>query len=318
MTIDDDGLVHRPVLYHEIIHALQPKEKGLYVDCTLGAGGHAWGILDASSPSGKLLGFEVDPQVLIIAKERLAIFGSRAIIVQASYITLMQQLLSVGWAKVDGIILDLGVSSLQLDTPERGFSFRYDAPLDMRFDPSNPVTAEDIVNSFSEKELADLLYHYGEEKKSRQIARLLIASRPISSTGRLAELVTRALGKTKRSSHGTSIHPATRTFQALRIAVNKELDALETVLPQAVSALATGGRLAVISFHSLEDRIVKDFFRRESKDCICPPKQPQCTCDHHAQITEITRHPIIPTLEEKKKFPRSRSAKLRVAQKLDQ
>ena len=316
MDRNNDGLFHRPVLYHEIINALQPKEKGLYVDCTLGAGGHAWGILDLSSPTGKLLGLDVDPQSLIIAKERLAAFGSRAIIVQASYITLIQQLSNMGWSKVDGIVLDLGVSSMQFDTTERGFSFRYDAPLDMRFDPNSLVTAADIVNSLPEKELADLLFQYGEEKRSRKIAKMIIASRPILTTGQLANIVTRAFEKVKRSPSRNSIHPATKTFQALRIAVNHELDALETVLPQAVSALVPGGRLAVIAFHSLEDRIVKHFFRRESRDCICPPKQPQCTCDHYAQIIEITRHPLMPTPEEKKSNPRSRSARLRIVQKL--
>jgi len=316
MDRNNDGLFHRPVLYHEIINALQPKEKGLYVDCTLGAGGHAWGILDLSSPTGKLLGLDVDPQSLIIAKERLAAFGSRAIIVQASYITLIQQLSNMGWSKVDGIVLDLGVSSMQFDTTERGFSFRYDAPLDMRFDPNSLVTAADIVNSLPEKELADLLFQYGEEKRSRKIAKMIIASRPILTTGQLANIVTRAFEKVKRSPSRNSIHPATKTFQALRIAVNHELDALETVLPQAVSALVPGGRLAVIAFHSLEDRIVKHFFRRESRDCICPPKQPQCTCDHYAQIIEINRHPLMPTPEEKTSNPRSRSARLRIAQKL--
>ncbi len=201
---------------------------------------------------------------------------------------------------------------MQLDTAERGFSFQSDAPLDMRFDPSNPVTADDLVNSLSEKDLADLLFRYGEEKRSRKVARAIIRSRPIHSTRQLAEVVS---GATHSGRPG--MHPATRTFQALRIAVNQELEAVEAVLPQAVDSLAPGGRLAVISFHSLEDRLIKQFFRRESQDCICPPRQPVCTCGHHAVIREITRRPVEAGPEEIIENPRSRSAKLRVAEKLN-
>ena len=225
-----NGLPHHPVLYHEIIHALRPTGGGFYVDATLGAGGHAWGILEASSPDGRLLGLDVDPQALELARQRLAPFGQRAILVQASYTTLSDQLAVLEREAVDGILLDLGVSSMQLDTPQRGFSFLADAPLDMRFDPENPVRAADLVNTLPEAELADLLYAYGEERRSRQIARAIVNARPLHTTTQLADVVTWAAGKSDRP--GRRIHPATRTFQALRIAVNRELEALETVLPR--------------------------------------------------------------------------------------
>ena len=305
------SLPHQPVLYNEIIHALRPQSSNSYIDGTLGAGGHARGILEASSPDGRLLGMDVDPQALAVARERLAEFGSRAVIIQASYTTLSEQLDKLGWDKVDGILLDLGLSSMQLDTPERGFSFKADAPLDMRFDPRNPVTAADLVNNLPEKELADLIYRYGEERRSRQVARAIVKARPIETTQELAQLVARAVRGGRQD-----IHPATKTFQALRIAVNQELEALETVLPQAVASLNPGGRLAVIAFHSLEDRRVKQFFRQESRDCICPPRQPICTCEHIATIREITRRPIMPQEEEIQENPRARSARLRVAEKI--
>ncbi|MBN1146516.1 MAG: 16S rRNA (cytosine(1402)-N(4))-methyltransferase RsmH [Anaerolineales bacterium] len=315
-------LPHQPVLYHEIIHALQPAGGGFYVDGTLGAGGHAWGILDASSPDGRLLGLDVDPQALALARQRLAPFGQRATLVQASYTTLSQQLASLGWGAVDGVLLDLGVSSMQLDTPLRGFSFLADAPLDMRFDPANPVQAADLVNTLPEAELADLLFRYGEERRARQIARAIVSARPLHTSSQLAEVVARAVGRGrrgagKRAAPGGRIHPATLTFQALRIAVNRELEALEAVLPQALDALAPSGKLAVISFHSLEDRIVKNFFRRESRDCLCPPRQPVCTCGHRAALIELTRRPIRPQQIELQNNPRSRSARLRVAQKMN-
>jgi 16S rRNA (cytosine1402-N4)-methyltransferase len=289
---------HHPVLYNEILNFLQPRREGYFVDGTLGAGGHARGILEASSPDGRLLGLDVDPQALALASKRLFIFGERVIIRKASYVTLAEQLRAVGWSKVQGILFDLGASSMQFDTAERGFSFREDAPLDMRFDPDNPVRAADLVNSLSEQELADILYQYGEERRAYQVARAIVRARPISTTGK----------------HG--MHPATRTFQALRIAVNQELEALEKALPQAVEALAPGGRLAVISFHSLEDRTVKQFMRKESRDCLCPPRQPVCTCGHKASLHEVTRHPIEPGEQEIQENPRARSARLRVAEKL--
>jgi len=315
MSESFDGLSHRPVLYHQIIHALRPSPACLYVDGTLGAAGHAWGVLQASSPDGRLLGLDLDPQALEIARTRLQPFGDRAVLRQASYTSLLEQLQALGWEQVNGILLDLGVSSMQFDTPQRGFSFQADAPLDMRFDPQAPLRASDLVNNLPEQELAQLLYRYGEEARARQIAQAIVRARPVHTTAQLADIVVSASGKRHKGA-GRSIHPATLTFQALRIAVNRELEALETVLPQATAALAPGGRLAVISFHSLEDRIVKQFFRRESQDCLCPPRQPVCTCGHKATLIEITRRPLMPQPDEIAQNPRSRSARLRVAERV--
>ena len=302
--------MHLPVLYQEIINALRPKNEGLYVDCTVGGGGHAWGVLEASAPDGFLLGMDVDPQALAFARERLAPFGNRVNLVKDSYTNLSAQLDSLGWDMVDGIILDLGVSSIQLDNPERGFSFREEGPLDMRFDPTQPITAGDLVNTLSENELADILYRYGEERRSRQVAHAIVQSRSLHTTRELADVVARA------TIGGGRIHPATRTFQALRIAVNDELETIEAVLPQTIEALKPGGRLAVIAFHSLEDRIVKQFVRQQSRDCLCPPEQPVCNCGHRACLREANRKPVRPTESEIQANPRARSARLRVAEKI--
>jgi 16S rRNA (cytosine1402-N4)-methyltransferase len=302
---------HVPVLYQEVLTNLDPVPGGLYVDGTVGAGGHSRGILLASSPDGQLLGLDRDPAALQAAAEALAEFGQRATLVQGSYADLKTHLNNLNWHTVDGILLDLGLSSLQLDQPERGFSFRLDGPLDMRFDPGQSLQASDLVNHASKEELAELIFKYGEEEHSRKIAAAIIANRPLGSTKELAEIIAATMGR--RSS---KIHPATKTFQALRIAVNQELDALESFLPQALEALRPGGRLAVIAFHSLEDRMVKQFFRLESSDCICPPQVPQCVCGHTAVIREITRRPIIAGEEEIRHNPRSRSAKLRIAEKI--
>ena len=305
------GQPHTSVLYHEIISGLNPKSPGRYIDATLGAGGHAQGILEASAPDGELLGLDVDPKAIEIARERLAVFKNRAKLVQASYTELLTQLKEIGWDEIMGIILDLGVSSMQIDTPERGFSFFKDGPLDMRFSPDTAITAADIINTNSEAELANIFWQFGEERKSRMLASAIVKNRPFYNSMELSGFIEKRIGR--RSDR---IHPATRVFQALRIAVNKELDALSLVLPQTISALAPGGRVAIISFHSLEDRLVKQFFRLESKDCICPPDQPVCTCDHKATIMEVNRKPIRPTEEEKLSNPRARSARLRIAQKL--
>jgi 16S rRNA (cytosine1402-N4)-methyltransferase len=301
---------HQPVLYHEIILALQPKNKGLYIDGTLGAGGHARGILEACAPDGRLLGLDVDPQALALARKTLAPYGERARLMPASYDSLTEILRDIGWKKVDGVLLDLGLSSMQLDDPERGFSFQHEAPLDMRFDPASPTTAADLVNTLPQDELADLIYEYGEERASRRIAQAIVKARPLKTARQLAAVIESVL---PRKGH---LHPATQIFQALRIAVNRELERVENVLPQAVAALKSGGRLAVISFHSLEDRLVKEYFRRESRDCLCPPRQPVCTCGHKATLKEISKKPIIPGEAEVGANPRSRSAKLRVVEKL--
>ena len=290
---------------------MQPQREGLYIDGTLGAGGHAWGILQGSSPDGLLLGLDVDPQALELAQVKLAEFGERAILVHASYRTLLEQESKLGWRRVNGILLDLGLSSMQLDTQARGFSFQSEAALDMRFDPQGKVRASDLVNNLDEKELADLLFRYGDEQRSRQVARAIVRVRPIQTTTQLAKVVA---GATSGGKSG--IHPATRTFQALRIAVNGELDALEDVLPQTLEALAPGGRLVVISFHSLEDRMVKQFLRKESKDCLCPPRQPVCTCGHKATLRELTSKPVRPQEDEIRNNPRSRSARLRIAERI--
>lgn len=302
---------HKPVLYREVISALQPDPQGRYVDGTVGAGGHAYGILEASAPGGKLLGLDRDPQALEIAAARLASFEGRAVLVHGSYQQITLHLNNQKWGQVNGVLLDLGLSSLQLEQADRGFSFQKEGPLDMRFDPAIEKTAADIVNTYPRKELANLLYEFGEEKSSRRIADAIIASRPLRTTRDLVSAIERAGLKTR-----SRIHPATRTFQALRIAVNNELAALEAFLPEALEAIKPGGRLAVIAYHSLEDRIVKHFFRRESADCICPPELPICVCDHQAALKEISHRPIRPGEAEVAENPRSRSAKLRVAEKL--
>jgi 16S rRNA (cytosine1402-N4)-methyltransferase len=306
----EESLPHRSVLYHEIIHEIAPKRGKKFVDGTLGAGGHAWGILEASDPNGQLLGFDVDPQAISLARERLSPYGERVVIVRASYTSLLEQLEHVGWESVDGVLLDLGASSMQFDTPERGFSFLHEGPLDMRYDLQSPLSAADIVNSWEEEAIADILYRFGEERRSRQIARMIVRNRPLHNTAQLAEVVVKTIKRPPKSR----IHPATRTFQAIRIAVNGELDALQQVLPQAVDALASGGRLAVVSFHSLEDRIVKRFFREYSQDKR-ESEHPMAPVVRQASLRTITRKPIIPTEAEVIANPRSRSAKLRVAEK---
>jgi 16S rRNA (cytosine1402-N4)-methyltransferase len=310
---------HRSVLYKEIIHALQPHSPGRYVDGTVGAGGHARGILEACAPDGRLLGLDVDPQALALARETLAPYGERVRLVQASYVSLSAQLAGLGWDEVDGILLDLGASSMQFDTPGRGFSFIQDGPLDMRFDPAGPESAEQLVNELPQEELADLIFRYGEERDSRRIARAIVAARPLHTTRELAAVIEKAsprFGKLRTGRRGGRVHPATRTFQALRIAVNEELAAVEDVLPQAVSALKSGGRLAVISFHSLEDRLVKDFIRSLSKDQVNPPYERIFEVERKATLKEIARKPVTPAEDEINENPRARSAKLRVAEKI--
>jgi 16S rRNA (cytosine1402-N4)-methyltransferase len=309
---------HIPVLYKEIIHALQPRKGGSYVDGTVGAGGHARGILEACAPDGQLLGLDVDPQALALARETLAPYEQRVHLAQASYTTLAAQLKNLQWDSVDGIVLDLGASSMQFDTPERGFSFQNDAPLDMRFGPHALQTAADIVNTFDERELADLIYEYGEDRDSRKIARAIVNKRPLQTTRELVAVI-EAVSSPRRpfdKLRTSRVHPATKTFQALRIAVNDELASIKTVLPQAVASLKSGGRLAVISFHSLEDRIVKEFFREQSKDLVNPPYEQLYAVERKAIIKEVTRKPIVPSEEETKNNPRARSAKLRIAEKI--
>jgi 16S rRNA (cytosine1402-N4)-methyltransferase len=309
---------HHPVLYHEILIAINPHSPGRYIDATVGAGGHAWGILDNSSPLGELLGLDLDPQALSIARQNLGVFGKRVHLVQASYTTIPQQMQHLGWSDVDGILLDLGVSSMQLDSSDKGFSFQIQGQLDMRFDPGQQLSADQLVNDLPEDDLAVIIWRYGEDKNARIIARAICRERPIKDTLHLAEVITQAVnaGRRARGPGRKKIHPATLTFQALRIAVNNELESLEATLPQAVNALAPGGRLAIISFHSLEDRIVKQFMRMESRDCICPPGQPICTCGHKATLILKSPRAIKSTQSEIETNPRARSARLRFAEKI--
>lgn len=310
----ETGLPHIPVLLDAVLSALIPEGRApqRVIDGTLGAGGHSAALLDAGA--GAVLGLDVDAQAIAAASQRLAPYGDRVRIVHASYAEMTRIAREHGWADgVDAILLDLGASSMQFDTAGRGFSFRADAPLDMRFDPdSGAPTAADLVNTLDEAALADLIFDYGEERDSRRIARALVKARPITSTGALAEVIARASPRRPQDR----IHPATRTFQALRIAVNDELATIERALPAAIDLLRPGGRLAVISFHSLEDRLVKEAFKLAATDCICPPKVPVCVCGHRASVRLVTRKPIEADPAEAEANPRARSAKLRVVERL--
>ncbi len=283
---------------------------GRYIDGTVGGGGHAAAILDRSDPDGRLLGLDLDPQALEVARQTLAPYGQRVTLVEGDFRDLREIAEGYGFRPAEGIILDLGLSSLQLSDPERGFSFLKEGPLDMRFSTRQATTAADLVNGLSEEELKGLIRRYGEEPRAGAIARAIVRHRPVRTTKALADIVVRAVGPGRR------LHPATKTFQALRIAVNDELTALEEALPQAVEILREGGRLLVISFHSLEDRIVKGFMRREARGCLCPPEVPVCRCGHRPTLKVLTKAPIRPTAEEVERNPRSRSAKLRMAERI--
>lgn len=306
---------HVPVLYQAVLAGLQPVPGGAYIDGTVGAGGHAAGVLAASAPDGRLLGLDRDPAALAVARERLRPFGERARLVQASYIHMASVAADFAPAGCDGILLDLGLSSLQLSDPARGFAFQTDGPLDMRFDPAAAPSAAEIVNDWPLDELADIIYRYGEEPQSRQIARAIGAARPLHSTQALAQVVAGALGGRAGRGERGHIHPATRTFQALRIAVNGELEAVAAVLPVALGLLRPGGRLAVIAFHSLEDRIVKDFFRQQARGADTDPTIPY-PAPFEPAVDLVTRKPLTADPDELAANPRARSAKLRIVQKL--
>jgi 16S rRNA (cytosine1402-N4)-methyltransferase len=300
---------HIPVLLQPVLDFLTPAQR--IIDGTLGAGGHTRSLLDAGV--SEVLGLDVDPMALEIARTNLQSYAGRVHIVHASYWDMVTQAHQLDWETVDGILLDVGVSSMQLDHPERGFAFMQDGPLDMRFNPmGGGISAGDLVNEADEAHLADLFYKYGEEPQGRKLARGIVSSRPYETTRQLASTIERITPRRK----GDKIHPATRVFQALRIAVNDELTGLERVLPQAIDLLKPGGHLAVISFHSLEDRIVKQTFKLASTDCICPPNVPVCVCGHTASVRILTRKPVIADEAEIAQNPRSRSAKLRVVEKL--
>jgi 16S rRNA (cytosine1402-N4)-methyltransferase len=294
----------------EVLAALDVRPGGRYVDCTLGGAGHAEAIVERAQPGGALLGIDADERAIDRGHERLARFGESVRLVQGNFREVGDICREQGFAPVNGILMDLGLSSFQLGE-ERGFSFRDLSPLDMRFGGEGP-SASDIVNSSSEAELANLIYRYGEDPASRKIARSIVASRPIETADQLAKAVEQAVGR----GANLRTHPATRTFQALRIAVNQELDSLATALPQARGLLGFGSRIAVLSYHSLEDRIVKEDFRRESRNCICPPGLPECRCGHKASLRLMSRGAIKPTLTETARNPRARSARLRVAESI--
>jgi len=305
-----DLLTHAPVLLHEVVEYLAVQPGGRYVDCTTGAGGHARAVMEAAAPGGLLLGLDADPVAISVASQNLASFSDSVQLVESNFRGLKRICRSHNFVPVHGILFDLGISSMQL-ADERGFSFQVEAPLDMRFNPGQVLTAGDIVNHYAEQDLADVIWRFGEEPASRRIARAIVRTRPINTTTELAATIARASGGPRRR-----IHPATRTFQALRIAVNDELGALRDALGQAVEVLGNGGRLVVIAFHSLEDRMVKQYLQQESRDCICPPEQPTCVCGHRATLRIITRHTVTPSPEEIAQNPRSRSARLRAAEKL--
>ncbi len=313
LSVPHSQFRHVSVLLSEVVAGVAPRPGGRYIDATLGGGGHALAIIASSSPDGRLLGIDADTEALAAARARLGPYAERATLAHGNFGDIGAIAREHGFDTVDGIVFDLGVSSYQLDTAERGFSFMADAPLDMRLDQTSGQTAADLVNELDEGELADIIYRYGEDHASRRIARMIVEARRkerIETTGQLAEIVTRALGGRKGK-----IHPATRTFQGLRIAVNHELDRLEAALPQAVELLAPGGRLAVISFHSLEDRIVKLFFRAEAGRPTFEQRE-QGVEERPPRLRIVTNKPIVASADEERSNARSRSAKLRIAEKV--
>lgn len=305
---------HIPVLLDAVLTALTPPERTIerVIDGTPGAAGHSRALLEHGAE--KLLAIELDPFALELARQNLRDYADRVHLIHDNYVTMARHAAGLGWDAVDAILLDLGLSSMQLDTPERGFAFKHDAPLDMRFNPQGDgITAADIINQWSAESLTEIFWRYGEEQHSRQIARAVLQHRPIHTTRQLADLVAQTVPRKKeKNSH---VHPATRIFQALRIAVNDELKSVEAVLPIAINLLKRGGRLAVITFHSLEDRIVKQHFKDASTELIAPPGMASLP-EKKAVVKLVTRKPIEPSEAEIASNPRSRSAKLRVVEKL--
>jgi len=320
MNAEETSAIHQPVLLKEALEYLAVRPEGVYLDATVGGGGHAFEIARRLSPGkGKLVALDLDPQALKVAKERLREYLDRVELVYANYADLESVLDERGIAQIDGVLFDLGLSSLQLADSTRGFSFQLDAPLDMRFDPQSPLTARKIVNEFSKEELVKIIREYGEERWAARIASEIIDARkraPIETTRQLVELILRAVPKPAQRAYfeGRAVHPATRTFQALRIAVNDELRNLERGLEAAFSRLKPQGRLVVISFHSLEDRLVKRFMREKAQGCICPPEFPVCRCGRLPKAEVFKR--VMPSPEEIARNPRARSARLRALRKL--
>ncbi len=309
---------HQPVMLHEVMEWIEPRAGGRYLDVTLGLGGHAARLMELTGGQAYLLGLDRDRQALEKARARLASYGDRVITAHSSFQFFESALADAGWDLVDGVIADLGVSSLQLDNPERGFSFLHEGPLDMRMDAgSGGEPASNVVNSASYERLRKVIWEYGEEPMAGRIARAIVSSRQerrIETTQELARIVAAAYPAKRRALARN--HPATKTFQALRIEVNHELEQIEIFLDRVIDVLRPGARLAIISFHSLEDRIVKQAFRKESSGCLCPREFPVCQCGHKKRLKLLVRKPLVPTEEEMRANSRSRSAKLRVAERV--
>jgi 16S rRNA (cytosine1402-N4)-methyltransferase len=314
-VVRDERSGHQPVLLDRVIELLVPALDGggYVVDATLGRGGHAAALL-AAAPHAQLIGIDRDPEALQASESYLAPYADRVRLVRGDFKDIASVLERLGVASVRGVLLDLGVSSPQLDQPERGFSFRNDGPLDMRMDPSQPLSAEDVVNHYAERDLTRVIATYGEERFARRIAKAILRSRPVSGTRALADIVKEAIPAATRRTGG---HPARRTFQALRIEVNGELEALELGLADAVDYSEPGGRVVVISYHSLEDRIAKRFFVEQARGCVCPPEFPVCVCGKKERVRVLTKRPIRPTAEETASNPRAEAAKLRAVEVID-
>ncbi|MCX6374603.1 MAG: 16S rRNA (cytosine(1402)-N(4))-methyltransferase RsmH [Armatimonadetes bacterium] len=307
---------HEPVMVGEVLSFLQPQGGQTFIDCTVGGGGHALEIVKRILPDGRLIGLDRDEEAISAAAEYLSPYRENVILEKGSFGDLQEIAGQLGIGTIDGALFDLGVSSHQLESPERGFSFRYDAELDMRMDRSQAVTARELVNSLSERRLAELIRTYGEDRWAKRIAKFIVdrrARKPIRTTFELVQVILAAVPEGARTEH---IHPATRTFQALRIAVNREMESLQEGLDAAIGLLSTSGRICVLSYHSLEDRIVKDTFARHAGRCQCPPGLPVCACGAKKNIRILTKRPLLPEESEVRAYPRSRSAKLRAAEKL--
>ncbi len=297
----------------EVLHYLRVDYGKKYIDATCGEGGHSKSILTASTPDGLVLGIDSDIEAIVVARQRMDYLKHRFQAVNVNFREIYKTALETGFTPVDGVLFDLGISSLHLQEASRGFSFKYPEPLDMRFCVSQKLTAAEIVNQFHENDIADIIYHFGQDKAARRIARAIVKNRPISNSLELSKIIAQVNPQKNSRQY---IHPSTKTFQALRIAVNDEFASIETALEQAVSLLVKGGRIVVISYHSLEDRIVKNFIKRETSECICPIGTPECMCDHRVSLIKVTTKPITPTIAETKINRRSRSARIRVAERI--
>lgn len=310
------GFYHVPVMLKETVDSLIKKADGCYVDGTIGGAGHSKEILSRLNEHGRLIGIDRDENALKAAASRLDEYKDRVTLIHSNFSNIKYVLQSLEIEKIDGMLLDLGVSSPQLDNPERGFSYMNDAPLDMRMDTESNITAADIINKSTEEELKNIIKEYGEERWASRIASFIVRERekhPISTTFELVDIIKSAIPAAARRE---GPHPAKRTFQAIRIAVNRELDEIKNAIPDIVDVLNPGGRVCIITFHSLEDRIVKETFKKLANPCTCPPELPVCVCNNKPKITIITRKPIVPGEKELEENPRARSAKLRVAERL--